>query len=192
MYSISLFLPFSCRRQNYLFKPIIKAATKKREREAPGERDPRDVPCTITYPISNIIFLLAIKSNQRRRCLAARRVSRPFIVALLSRDFARETSGTRTIRKRRKTRWEREKEGGGWQRNGCCLGKAEGSKGGIKLTGSTALSHLFRGPRIMRFPRPSLMLCCGCSQPTSNPRRQGRHELALPFVFCAVLPIISK
>lgn len=27
---------------------------------------------TITYPISNIIFLLAVKSNQRRRCLAAR------------------------------------------------------------------------------------------------------------------------
>lgn len=52
-------------------------------------------------------------------------------------------------------------------------GKAgrHGSKGGIKLTGSTALSHLFRRPRIMRFPRPSLMLCHGCGQPT--PRQDG-------------------
>lgn len=29
------------------------------------------MPRTITYPISNIIFLLAVKSNQRWRCLAA-------------------------------------------------------------------------------------------------------------------------
>ncbi|TGZ49831.1 Uncharacterized protein DBV15_06204 [Temnothorax longispinosus] len=51
----------------------------------------------------------AIKSNQRRRCLAARRVSRPFVVFLLSRDFARETSETRMTRKRRKTRYIKNK-----------------------------------------------------------------------------------
>jgi len=63
-----------------------------------------------------------------------------------------------------------------WRKNGSYLGKAEGrrgSKGGIKLTGSTALSHLFRGPRIMRFPRPSLMLCRGCNQPTNQPPTPG-------------------
>lgn len=72
----------------------------------------------------------------------------------------------------------KEKEEGGRkrerERNEGCFGKAEGRRGskrGIKLTESTALSHLFRGPRIMRFPRPSLMLCRGCSQPpTPNPQ----------------------
>lgn len=36
-----------------------------------------EMPRTITYPISNIIFLLAVKSNQRRRCLTARHPGRP-------------------------------------------------------------------------------------------------------------------
>lgn len=84
------------------------------------------MPRTITYPISNIIFLLAIKSNQRRRCLAARR---PFIISLLSRDSARKISETRTTRKCRKTRWEeererekeREKEEGGRTKSGDAL-----------------------------------------------------------------------
>lgn len=76
---------------------------QKRERERERSihlRNPRDVLRTITYPISNIIFLLAIKSNQRRSCLAARR---PFVISLLFRDSARKVSETRTRRKCRKT-----------------------------------------------------------------------------------------
>lgn len=83
----------------------------------------------------------------------------------------RENVGKHDKRKRERNR-ERGGEEGEVTENEGYLGKAEGrrgSKGGIKLTGSTALSHLFRGPRIMRFPRPSLMLYRGCNQPT-NPR----------------------
>lgn len=166
---------------------------QKRERSI-HLRNPRDVPRTITYPISNIIFLLAIKSNQRRCCLAMRR---PSIISLLSRDSTRKVSETRTTRKSGK-RDEKEREGeeGDRRKRGDALRRQKVDEvvreRGIKLTGSTALSHLFCRARIMRLPWPSLMLCRGCSQLVPDPRRHGRHKLALPFVFYAVLPIISK
>lgn len=100
---------------------------QKRERSI-YLRNPRDVPRTITYPISNIIFLLAIKFNQRRRYLAMRR---PSIISPLSRDTSRKVSETRTTRKsgkrderereRGRRRWQKEKRG--------CFEKAEGRRG---------------------------------------------------------------
>lgn len=73
-------------------EPQEGGCTKKEKPRHRASCATREMPRTITYPISNIIFLLAVKSNQRRRCLAARRVDQPCCAPFSSSPFPPSSS----------------------------------------------------------------------------------------------------